>query len=203
MIIFFNGCSSSGKSTIIRAMQHKATAPWLSVGIDSFWAMMPANYIMYGPRSHEGFYYVPGRDGQGPTMEVKNGNFGTKVMETIPQVIATMAANGMNILIDEVVLENTLLLNYVRYLKSYKVYFVWVSCDLKILEEREILRGNRGQGLARSQMKIVPTLDWPYDYTIDTTTKSAFDCAQAVIDFVHDHQNPQSFKELEKRWDIE
>lgn len=202
MIIFLNGCSSSGKSTLIRAFQYKAQSPWLSVGIDSFWAMMPPNYIMYGPQSHEGFYYVPGKDGQGPTMEVKNGEFGLKVMDTIPQVVYTMAKNNLDLLIDEVVLEENLLRGYIKHLSDQLVYFVWVHCDLKTLQEREILRGNRGHGLARMQMKIVPTLDWPYDFTVDTTSTSAFDCAQSIMDFVKKNNNPQSFKELKKRWKL-
>lgn len=202
MIIFFNGCSSSGKSTLIKALQFKAEKPWLSVGIDSFWAMMPGNYIMYGPHSHEGFYYVPGKDGQGPTMEVRNGDFGVKVMHTIPQVINTMAENKLDLLIDEVVLEEDLLRGYVNYLAHHKVYFIWVHCDLKTLEEREILRGNRGQGLARMQMKIVPTLDWPYDFTVDTTSASPFDSVRQVIDYVHAHPDPQSFQTLRKRWGL-
>ena len=202
MIIFLNGCSSSGKSTIIRAFQYKADKPWLSVGIDSFWAMMPSNYIMYGPQSHEGFYYVPGRDGQGPTMEVKNGEFGLKVMDTIPQVVNTMAKNNIDLLIDEVVLEEKLLCGYIKHLATQIVYFVWVDCDIKTLQEREILRGNRGHGLARMQMKIVPTLDWPYDFTVSTTSTSAFDCAQQIIDFVKKEKNPQSFNQLRKRWNV-
>lgn len=200
MIIFFNGCSSSGKSTLIKAFQHKASSPWLAVGIDTFWAMMPNNFIMYGPRSHDGFYYVPGRDGQGPTMEVKNGEFGLQVMRAIPQVIDKMADNKLDLLVDEVVLEEDILKGYVRSLSDQLVYFVWVHCDLKILEEREFLRGNRGQGLARTQMKIVPTLDWPYDFTIDTTNTSAFDSAQKVMDFVKSNPQPHAFPDLKKRW---
>lgn len=202
MLIFFNGCSSSGKSTIIKAFQFKADNPWLSVGIDTFWAMMPANYIMYGPRSHDGFYYVPGRDGQGPTMEVKNGEFGMQVMHAIPQVINTMADNGLNLLIDEVVLEEDLLRGYVKHLADQKVYFVWVHCDLQTLEEREILRGNRGQGLARMQMKIVPTLDWPYDLTVDTTNASPFETAEQVMNFIKKNPNPESFQILKNRWGL-
>ncbi len=202
MIIFFNGCASSGKSTLIKAFQYKAESPWLAVGIDTFWAMMPANYIMYGPRSHDGFYYVPGVDGQGQTMEVKNGAFGMQVMRTIPQVIHTMAANNLNLLIDEVVLEEELLRGYVKSLADQKVYFIWISCDLKTLEEREFLRGNRGQGLARTQMKIVPTLDWPYDFTIDTTNVSPFDCAQKIKQVVDATPQPFAFKELKKRWNL-
>lgn len=202
MIIFLNGCSSSGKSTIITAFQYQAEQPWLSVGIDTFWAMMPRNYIMYGPRSHDGFYYVPGRDGQGPTMEVKNGEFGMQVMHMIPQVVNTMASNKLDLLIDEVVLEEDLLKGYVKHLAQHKVYFIWVSCGLKVLEEREILRGNRGQGLARMQMKIVPTLDWPYDFTVDTTNASAFDSAQSIMNFVAKNPNPQSFAQLKKRWGL-
>ena len=74
--------------------------------------------------------------------------------------------------------------------------------DLKTLEEREILRGNRGQGLARMQMKIVPTLDWPYDLTVDTTKASPFETATQVMEFVKNNPDPQSFQILRKRWGL-
>ena len=202
MIIFLNGCSSSGKSTIVTAFQYKAKKPWLSLGIDTFWAMMPRNYIMYGPYSHDGFYYVPGKDSEGPTMEVRNGSFGMHVMHSIPQVVRTMALHNLDLLIDEVVLEEVLLRGYVQHLADQKVYFIWVSCNLLTLEEREILRGNRGQGLARMQMKIVPTLDWPYDYTVDTSNGSPFQAAQTIMDFVEMNPEPKAFKQLKERWQL-
>jgi len=35
MIIFLNGCSSAGKSTIARAIQHLSEKPLLLIGIDN------------------------------------------------------------------------------------------------------------------------------------------------------------------------
>lgn len=36
MIVFLNGCSSSGKTMVGKAIQHLSDKPWLLLGIDTF-----------------------------------------------------------------------------------------------------------------------------------------------------------------------
>ncbi len=50
MIIFLNGCSSAGKTTIARAIQHLSEKPWLLIGIDTFFQMMPSAYVGFGEK---------------------------------------------------------------------------------------------------------------------------------------------------------
>ena len=58
MIIFLNGVSSSGKSTIAKGLQHLSENPLLTIGIDTFLDMMPAQYLYTGPKASEGFQFV-------------------------------------------------------------------------------------------------------------------------------------------------
>jgi chloramphenicol 3-O phosphotransferase len=53
MIIFLNGCSSSGKTTIAKAIQHLSDEPWLLLGIDTFFHMMPSKYVGFGALLHK------------------------------------------------------------------------------------------------------------------------------------------------------
>jgi chloramphenicol 3-O-phosphotransferase len=44
-IVFINGTSSSGKTTIIRALQEKLKEPYIEAGIDKFIWMLPKRYL--------------------------------------------------------------------------------------------------------------------------------------------------------------
>ena len=44
-IIFINGTSSSGKTSIVRALQDMLKEPYLEAGIDKFIWMLPARYL--------------------------------------------------------------------------------------------------------------------------------------------------------------
>ena len=102
MILFLNGCSSSGKSTLSRAIQHLSDQPWLCLGIDTFFQMMPSKYVGFGEKAHEGFHFVAGQDAEGPIMHVQNGAFGQAVCRSIPKVVQTLAHDGHHLIIDAV-----------------------------------------------------------------------------------------------------
>jgi chloramphenicol 3-O phosphotransferase len=193
MIILLNGCSSSGKTTIAKAIQHLSDEPWLLVGIDTFFQMMPSKYVGFGEKANEGYHFIPGKDEEGPLMGIESGSFGNAVTRSIPKVAQSLAKDGHNLILDEVLRTDKELEGYERELASHTVYFIGVMCDLKEMQEREILRGDRALGLARAQVTSVHGLSRPYDLTVDTSTKSAFYCAEAILGFIKNTPNPQSF----------
>ncbi|HUX78870.1 MAG TPA: AAA family ATPase [Alphaproteobacteria bacterium] len=196
-IIFLNGCSSSGKTTISKAIQHFAETPWLLIGVDTFIQMMPNQYTAFGEKASEGYAFIPGVNERGVTMEVRSGPFGKAFFETAPYLVRTLADQGFNIIVDEVLLKNdTLLQRYISELRSHTVYFIQVTCDLKTMQEREITRQDRAHGLANAQFDIVHEEHYKYDMTVDTTRTSAFDCAQKILNFISHQPNPEAFKEL-------
>ncbi len=201
MIIFLNGVSSSGKTSIGRALQYLCDKPLLLFGIDDFFLMMPKQYLEFGPKAAKGFPFERRHDQEGTLIHVdqpKEGTFGDKVMKIMPHLVVDMAAEGIDVIVDEVLLEDENLRTYVQALKNYTVYFVGVYCSLKIMEEREILRGDRPVGLSRDQINRVHGPTRIYDMTVDTTITSAFDCAQHILDFTHHTVHPVGFKKLEE-----
>jgi len=194
MIIFLNGCSSSGKTTIAKAIQHLSDKPWLLLGIDTFFHMMSSKYVGFGEKASEGYNFIPGQDEDEPLMSIKVGPFGRMVTQSIPKVAQSLVRDGHNLIIDEVLRTDEELENYERALASHTVYFIGVMCDLKDMQEREILRGDRALGLARDQVARVHGLSRSYDLTVNTTTESAFYCAQEILCFIRNIPNPQSFK---------
>jgi chloramphenicol 3-O-phosphotransferase len=47
-IIFLNGTSSAGKTTLAHAIQEESQQPYLLAGIDSFFAMVPEKWAAAG-----------------------------------------------------------------------------------------------------------------------------------------------------------
>ncbi|WP_394355839.1 phosphotransferase-like protein [Candidatus Trichorickettsia mobilis] len=45
-IIFLNGCGSSGKTSIVRSIQHLSNDLWLTFGIDTFISMTPFPFLV-------------------------------------------------------------------------------------------------------------------------------------------------------------
>ncbi len=195
MIIFLNGCSSAGKSAIARALQFLSEKPWLLIGIDTFFQMMPAAYVGFGDKADQGFHFIPEHDDLGPLMRIEDGAYGQAIVKTVPKVIQTLADDGHDLILDEVLFGDESLKRYVQALKHHTVYFIGVMCDLKTLQERELLRGDRALGLGRDQIGRVHTPGRSYDMTVDTTHTSAFDCAKAILKFINENPNPQSFKQ--------
>ncbi len=187
-IIFLNGCGSSGKSSIARAIQHLSQKPWFTFGIDTFINMMPCDKDKF-------FSFIPGENGRGKTMRVETSVEGQNFFSLIPEFTSLVASKGYNIIIDEVLLDNILLSNYIKALSGYKVYFFGVFCDLKVMQEREILRGDRAIGLSNDQIDRVHEGIREYDLKIDTTHISPFDAARQVLDFVN-KQEPESFLKI-------
>ena len=198
MIIFLNGCSSAGKSTIARAIQHLSEKPWLLIGIDTFIHMMPPEYIGFGEKADQGFHFIPEHDELGPLMRIEDGPFGKVVVKIIPKVIQTLAEGGFDLIVDEVVFGEEGLKRYAQALSGEMAYFIGVMCDLPTLQEREILRGDRALGLGRDQIRRVHTLSQFYDLSIDTTTKSAFENAKEILKFIKENPAPQGFKRIKE-----
>jgi chloramphenicol 3-O phosphotransferase len=193
MIIFLNGCSSSGKTMVAKAIQDLSEKPWLLLGIDTFFDMLPAKYVGFGEKAAQGVQFLPDQDEAGPIMRIESGPVGKAVVKSIPKVVHTLASDGHDLIIDEVLFSDVELEDYVLALKGQTVYFIGVMCDLNTLQEREILRGDRAPGMAREQFSHVHNRSRPYDLTVDTTASSAFDCAREILGYIKALPTPQSF----------
>ncbi len=196
MIIFLNGVSSSGKTSLGRALQYLSDRPLLLTGIDTFLTMMPKGYLEFTPKASE----RKDSDLPGHVHEVHPETFGDRVMKVIAPVVAALSVAGIDTIVDEVVVDDDALRSYVHVLKDYTVYFVGVHCNLELLEEREILRGDRDIGLSRDQINRVhaPRLTRMYDVTVDTTYASPFACARHILEFINKNPFPAGFKKLQE-----
>jgi len=164
-VIVLNGGSSSGKSGIARCLQAVLPEPWLALGVDTFIALMPP--------SNAGIEF-------GPDGEVIVGPEFGRLESAWLQGIAAMVRAGARVILDEVFLGGAASQERLaKALDGLPVLWVGVRCDATVAAGREVARGDRVVGMARSQADVVHQ-GVHYDLEVDTTHTESMECARAI-----------------------
>ncbi|CCN38511.1 putative Chloramphenicol phosphotransferase-like [Vibrio nigripulchritudo SO65] len=173
-VIFLNGPSSSGKSTIAKALQSQLAGYYLHIGIDTFISMMPdkANSLGDETQHADGFYWekecLEGRD----VFRVRKGQYGTQVNNAYRTTVKHLVESGLKVIVDDVADGNEEITLWRDVLKGKDCLFVGVICEESLLEQREKSRGDRKLGSAREQLRRVHK-NVEYDMWVDTSKESA------------------------------
>lgn len=116
-----------------------------------------------------------------PKVIIKTGVLGDRVMRGMRHAIAALAAQGNDLIIDEVLSGNESVerQEYARLLQPFRVFMVGVHASLETLEARERQRGDRMIGLARGQIGQVH-LGMKYDLKIDTDNITPLEAARLI-----------------------
>ena len=168
-IIYLNGPSSSGKTTLAKALQHSFETLFLLVGIDKIIGWMPEKVNDWtGGAAPLGYSWKKSTDESGnPIQELQIGPYAEKIAGTFQEVVLLLAKMGHHLIIDDVSFGKRQIDEWKTLLKDFKVLWVGVNAPLSILEQREKERGNRIVGSARGQFHKVHA-DATYDLEIDT-----------------------------------
>ncbi len=182
-IIFLNGTSSAGKTTLAMALQERLGEPYQHMALDQFRDGLPAKFRgLNAPEEsagHDGLNVVPVHHEGGAFTEVRFGDSGKRMLRGMRRAIAAMAQEGNNIIIDDIILEPEFLTDYLTTLAQIDVYFVGVRCPLEVIEEREAVRLGRFPGTAQSHIEVCHA-HGQYDVEIDTSKQTPEECAEAV-----------------------
>ena len=137
LIIFLNGTSSSGKTSISRALQKLCPDPLIYTGIDSFFLeMLPAHFMFNGQRAQDGLLFEITGNRERP-VQIDIGQYGKRLFKAMPLCIKALADTGNKIIVDEVLFEGDRLTDYREVLKDHKVYFIGILASLEVIENRE------------------------------------------------------------------
>jgi chloramphenicol 3-O phosphotransferase len=177
IVIFLNGASSSGKTSIARELQARWETPLLLFGIDDVISMMPFKYTGDGPEAHNGFFLEVSPDSIG----FDPGPDGYKLNDLSAGFVADLANESFDVVLDYV-LEEGFLEAFMRRLSKTRVLFCGVFCDIKELEIREAVRGDRVAGLARRQANSVHFCRGLYDLELDSSSTPAAELAMKIIE---------------------
>ena len=184
-IIYLNGPSSSGKTTLAKALQEAFETPYLHVGIDKIIGWMPEKFNDWtGNSAPMGYSWKEGQDASGALIqELQTGPYGKKIEETFLEIILTLAKMGHPLIIENVSYSEQEGDTWKAALKNFSVLWVGVNAPLSVLEEREKERGNRIVGSARGQFDKVHA-HIVYDLEVDTHHSSCQEIVEAIKDAV-------------------
>jgi chloramphenicol 3-O phosphotransferase len=129
-------------------------------------------------------------------VRIRSGPVVRKLAESFARVVARLAADENDVVVDYVVLDTKDLVPYLRALQPFAVYFVAVRCDVEVLEARELARGDRLLNMARPQSSAVHDGPRHYDLDVDTTACCPDDVAANIIEFVRQHPRPDGFDRM-------
>ncbi|MCY3820138.1 MAG: AAA family ATPase [Gammaproteobacteria bacterium] len=183
-IILLNGSSSAGKTTIARMMQQLYREPWQHIALDQFRDGMSGRFRGLnsppGDSGARGLNVVPvERDGE-PVTEIRFGDVGRRVLRGMRRSIAAFAREGNHVIVDDLMFEESFLLDYLDVLKGLDVTFAGIRCDLEVVNAREASRPGRFPGTATFHFHAVHA-HCIYDVEVDTTDSTPRQCAQQIM----------------------
>lgn len=198
-IIFLNGTSSAGKSSIAKVLQDIMDGYFIHTGIDHFIERLPRKYF----DSHEvidappavGELWVVEKE-SGRLIEIRVGPVGYKVLAGIYYAFAGLAKSGNDVIVDDVIFDPLVLKSAVSALHTYNVLFVGVRCPREVAEQRERDRGDRWSGLVSAHIDLVHA-HGIYDLEVDTSVLSAMECAEQIKERLLNGAPPNAFQQLQ------
>ncbi len=197
-IIFLNGTSSAGKTTLAHALQEVLVEPYLHMALDQFRDGMPARFrglnSPAGTDGDRGLNVVPVTDVERPYTLIRFGETGQRILRGMRRAIGAMAREGNNVIIDDIILEPAFLDDYLTVFADLNVYFVGVMCPVAVIGERERGRPGRFPGTARGHLAVCHA-HGVYDLEVDTSLATPFECATRVATHIRDRP-PTAFSVL-------
>jgi chloramphenicol 3-O phosphotransferase len=185
-IIFLNGTSSSGKTTLANALQEKLSQPYMYISIDNFFRLYPHRFL--NPTDRKGVQVLK--------------QLVPAVLSGLHKTVAALAQCGNNVLVDHLLQEANSLPECVEAWAEFDVLFVGVKCPLEIVEQREKERGDRNAGTARYQFERVHAHEL-YDIEIDTSLLTVDECVLRIIEFLRQKPRESAFQKLAARFMID
>ena len=181
-IIYLNGPSSSGKTTLAKAIQESFSEPFLHISIDKIIGFMPAKINNWeGGPAPLGFSWEPATDPTGhPVYQIHAGPFAKKITRSLKDIALLLADQHYNLIIDDVAFGAIEVKEWRQILQNHKVLYVGVITPLEVLEQRERDRGNRFSGSARGQyFKVHENVS--YDLEVNTHAQTIEQNIEKII----------------------
>ncbi len=166
-LIFLNGTSSSGKSTLAKEIQRRASIP--------FWHVASDQLVEAG--------MLPLRTNDGSAFDWNINR--PKFFNAFHACIKAILDAGNPIILDHIIESVAWYQELQTILAKHEVFFVGVHCPLSIIQQREKQRsdrdvGNRYIGEAEYHLQHVHSYA-NYDYEVDTSIGTVAENAAQVL----------------------
>nr|ACS83703.1 chloramphenicol 3-O phosphotransferase [uncultured bacterium AOCefta2] len=189
-IILVNGSSSSGKSTLCRALQARILHPYLCIGFDDFVFLSAPRYYRGADTSRQALaddFTAQGvqmisdtQPGTPPCVTAQFGPVFRHIIDSMAPAVRALVDGGNSIIFDHVLHDRGMVESCRRVFEGLDVFTVGVTCPIEILEARERSRGDRVIGRARGLVNVVHSF-CDYDVWVDTASDDVDSCVNKVI----------------------
>ena len=160
-IIFLNGVTSSGKTSIVEALQERDDIFFYVVANDLFQEMVGEKYL------RENYW-----------------KYLSEVIIMMYHTAKLYSDMGKNVLIDGILVERDEIsphyLRLMEILKNNPLDLVEVYCPLEICRKRNIVRGDRYESQSDEQYELM-SKNIKYSLNVDTSLYSPAECADMII----------------------
>lgn len=160
-IIFLNGVTSAGKTSIVEAIQERDDIFFYVVANDLFQEMVGEKYL------RENYW-----------------KYLSEVIIMMYHTAKLFSDMGKNVLIDGVLFERDEISPHyqqlLEILKDNPLDVVEVYCPLEICRKRNIIRGDRYESQSDEQYEIMAK-NVKYSLRVDTSLHSSAECADIII----------------------
>lgn len=184
-IIFLNGSSSAGKTTLAIMLQQMLSEPYQHMALDMFRDGMPGRFRGLnspdGSPGARGLNVVPvQREGERVT-QIRFGDHGEQVLRGMRRAIAAFAREGNHVIVDDLLFKPEYLDDYADALTGLNAWLIGVRCSLDRVNQREAQRSGRFPGTATSHFHEVHAHGCAYDLEVDTSDTTPRACAERII----------------------
>ncbi len=160
-IVFLNGVTSSGKTSIVDALQARRDVFFYVVANDLFQEMVGEQYL-----------------------EEDYWKYLSEVIIIMYHTAKLYSDLGKNVLIDGILVEREEIRPHYEQLmeimKDNPLDIVEVYCPLDICRQRNIMRGDRYESQSDEQAELM-NKDIRYSMRVDTSKYSAEECAEQIV----------------------
>ncbi|EGG34587.1 chloramphenicol phosphotransferase CPT family protein [Paenibacillus sp. HGF5] len=188
-IVFLNGTSSAGKTSISMELINQKEILFHHLSIDDF-------FHNFNDLINNKFPDLK------PVKELDDVVIGQIMFDPIISMyyatIKLFLEYGLNVIVDTVIENDKWFNDYLDVLIDYPTLFVGVICSKEELTRREQLRGDRMIGLANSQFDKVYCFN-EYDLEVNTEDLNPTECAEKILNFIKSDQDYSALKKLSKR----
>ena len=184
-IIVLNGTSSSGKSSLARALQARRGRPIQHLQLDAFRRMEPNDYW-------------EAWNEQDPVLVALKHAALCRAMHA---ALSEYVRHGIDVIFDTVLWHREDWRYLLEDLDGLPVYLVGINCALDELTRREQDRGDREIGLAAGQFKTIH-MGKVYDFQVDTTAATTEQCACDVLAWLDTQPEPRAFRAVQASFGI-
>jgi chloramphenicol 3-O phosphotransferase len=179
MILLLIGTSSTGKTTLARALQKTLPGYWQYMSLDVFFAGMPEQYGggLNGPLSAVGFNYQQ----KETDARISYGDIGEKVLHGMISSATAFAKDGTDVIFDDMILDEGHANIWGDALKGIESITIHLSAPTDTLINRNGVRNNP-PGLALNHIEANKILT--ASLSLNTGVMTTADCVSEVVKHV-------------------